>query len=55
MMMNGYFTAHAVAWDEINIILDSVLDATLFFSVEDDEIIKIINEETEAFIVGRKR
>ena len=48
------FTSHAVTWDEINAILDLVPDATPYFSVEDDEIIKIINEEAGAYYSGQK-
>lgn len=48
------FTSHAVTQDEINTILDLVPDATPYFSVEDDEIIKIINEEAGAYYSGQK-
>ncbi len=48
------FTGHAVTWDEINAILDLIPDATPYFSVEDDEIIKIINEEAGAYYSGQK-
>lgn len=48
------FTSHAVTWDEINAILDLVPDATPYFSVQDDEIIHIINEEAGAYYSGQK-
>lgn len=48
------FTSHAVTWDEINAILDQILDATPYFSVDDDEIINIINEEAVAYYSGQK-
>lgn len=49
------FQYHALTWDEVNVILDLVPDATPFFSVEDDEIIKIINEEAFGYYCGQKR
>ena len=49
-----YFKHHAVTWEEINTILDLVPDATPYFSVENDEIIKIIHEEAGAYYSGQK-
>ena len=48
------FTGHALTWDEVNIITDLVPDATPYFSVKDDEIIKIISEEAGAYYIGQK-
>ena len=48
------FTFHAITWDEINVILDLVKEATPSFYVEDNEIIKIINEEAGAYYSGQK-
>lgn len=44
-----------LTWDEVNVALELIPDATPFFSVEDDEIIKIINEEAGAYYSGQKR
>ncbi|MCM1057806.1 MAG: hypothetical protein NC517_09380 [Firmicutes bacterium] len=41
-------------WDDVNVALDLVPDATPFFSVEDDEIIRIISEEAAACYSGQK-
>ena len=41
-------------WDDINVTLKLVPDATPFFSVKDDEVIKIINEEAPAWYSGQK-
>lgn len=41
-------------WDDVNVALELVPDATPFFSVEDDEVIKIINEEAGAYYSGQK-
>lgn len=49
------FQYHVLTWDEVNVILDLVPDATPFFSVEDNEIIKIINEEAYGYYSGQKR
>lgn len=49
-----YFKHHAVTWEEINTILDLVPDATPYFSVENDEVIKIIHEEAGAYYSGQK-
>ncbi|MCM1190193.1 MAG: extracellular solute-binding protein [Muribaculaceae bacterium] len=48
------FTSHAVTWDEINAILELVPEATPFFSVNDDQIITIINEDARAYYSGQK-
>ncbi|MCH5344843.1 MAG: extracellular solute-binding protein [Acetatifactor sp.] len=48
------FQYHALTWDELNVILELIPDATPFFSVKDDEIIKIINEEAPAYYSGQK-
>ena len=40
-------------WDEINVILNLVPDATPYFSVKDDEIVKIISEEAGAYYSGQ--
>lgn len=42
-------------WDDVNVALNLVPDATPFFVVDDDEIIKIINEEAGAYYNGQKR
>lgn len=42
-------------WDDVNVALNLVSDATPFFAVDDDEIIKIINEEAGAYYSGQKR
>ena len=44
-----------LTWDEVNIMLELIPDAMPFFSVKDDEIIKIINEEAPAYYSGQKR
>lgn len=41
-------------WDDVNVALKLVPDATPFFSVENDEVIKIINEEAGAYYSGQK-
>lgn len=41
-------------WDDINVAFQLVPDATPFFSVEDDEIMKIISEEAGAYYSGQK-
>ncbi len=48
------FQYHALTWDEVHAVLELVPEATLFFSVEDDEIIKIINEEAFGYYSGQK-
>lgn len=42
-------------WDDINVALKLLPDATPFFSVKDDEIIKIINEEAFGYYSGQKK
>ena len=49
------FTYHEVTWDEINVILDLLKEAKASFSVEDSQVIKIINEEAFAYYSGQKR
>lgn len=49
-----FFTHHALTWDEVNAVLDLTPDATPYFSVEDDPIIQIINEEAGAYYSGQK-
>ena len=43
-----------LTWDDINIVLELLPDAVPCFSVKDDEIIKIINEEAPAYYSGQK-
>lgn len=43
-----------LTWDEFNVALKLIPDATPFFSVDGDEIIKIINEEAGAYYSGQK-
>ena len=43
-----------LTWDDFNVVLKLVPDATPFFSVDDDEIINIINEEAGAYYSGQK-
>ena len=43
-----------ITWDEINVMLELIPDATPYYSVKDDEIIKIINEEAPAYYSGQK-
>ncbi len=42
-------------WDDVNVALKLIPDATPFFSVKDDEIVNIINEEAGAYYSGQKR
>lgn len=49
------FTYHAVTWDEIDVILDLLKETKASFSAEDEEVIKIINEEAFAYYSGQKR
>ena len=49
------FTYHEVTWDEINEILDLLKEAKASFSVEDNQVIKIINEEAFAYYSGQKQ
>lgn len=48
------FTYHVVTWEEIDAILDLLKEAKASFSVEDSEVIKIINEEAFAYYSGQK-
>lgn len=41
-------------WDDVNVALELVPDARPFYSVQEDEIIKIINEEAPAYYTGQK-
>lgn len=43
-----------LTWDDFNVALKLVPDATPFFSVKEDEIMKIINEEAPAYYSGQK-
>lgn len=47
-------TDQTITQDEINVVLDLISDAVPFFSVKDDVIIGIINEEAEAYYSGQK-
>ena len=47
-------TGSNLTWDEVNVMLELIPDAMPFFSVENDEIIKIINEEAPAYYSGQK-
>lgn len=44
-----------LTWDEVDVVLELLPDATPFYSLKGDEIIKIINEETPAYYSGQKR
>ncbi len=48
------FRYHAVTWEEINTIFDLLKEAVPSFYVEEDEIIKIINEEAADYYHGQK-
>lgn len=48
------FDYHALTWDEVNVITDLLREAKPFFDAEDDEIIKIINEEASGYFGGQK-
>jgi len=41
-------------WDDVNVTLKLVPDATPYFSVKDDAVINIINEEAGAYYSGQK-
>ena len=43
-----------LTWEEVNMVLKLIPDATPFYSVKDDEIIKIISEEAPAWYTGQK-
>lgn len=45
---------HATTWDEVNDMLALVAEAIPAYQVEDDEIIKIIGEEAQAYYRGQK-
>ena len=47
------FRYHAVTWEEINTIFDLLKEAVPSFYVEEDEIIKIINEEAADYYHGQ--
>lgn len=49
------FRYHAVTWEEINMILDLLKEATPSFYMEDNEMIKIINEEAPDYYHGQKK
>lgn len=48
------FQFHALTWDEVNRMLELIPEATPFFSVEDNEIIRIISEEAYDYYSGQK-
>lgn len=48
------FQYHALTREEVDAVLKLVPEATPFYSVEDDEIIKIINEEAFGYYSGQK-
>lgn len=50
----GAFQPHVLSWDDVNVILDLIPDATPAFSVKEDEVIKIIGEEAPAYYTGQK-
>ena len=41
-------------WDDVNVALELVPDATPYFSAQDDKVIQIINEEAPAYYSGQK-
>ncbi|MCM1325224.1 MAG: extracellular solute-binding protein [Bacteroidales bacterium] len=45
---------HATTWEEVNDMLALVSDAVPFYETADDEIIKIIGEEAQAYYKGQK-
>lgn len=45
---------HAVTWEEIDAIRNLIPEATPYFSVENSEILNIINEEAAAYYSGQK-
>jgi len=49
-----YYQYHAVTQDDVNVILELVKEAAPAFSVENDNIINIINEEAQAYYSGQK-
>lgn len=46
---------HPLTRDEVDVVLDLLKEATPAFSVENDDIVKIINEEAPAYYSGQKR
>lgn len=48
------FQFHVLTWEEVNVILGLIPDATPFFSLEDNEIIRIISEEAYDYYSGQK-
>ena len=48
------FQYHAITQDDIDVITDLLKEATPAFSVENDDIINIINEEAAAYYSGQK-
>lgn len=52
---NGWkLTNQTITQDEIDVIIDLIKEAEPFFTLEDNEIIKIINEEAGAYYSGQK-
>lgn len=49
------FQFHALTRDEVNVVLELIPKATPFFSAEEDEIIRMINEEAPAYYSGQKK
>lgn len=48
------FTFHAINWDEINAVLDLLKNARPASSAENNDIVKIIYEEAQAYYNGQK-
>lgn len=53
-LVEAAITRDRITWDNVNVALKLVPDAAPFFSVEEDEIIRIINEEAPACYTGQK-
>ncbi len=49
------FSYRAVTWDDSNEVQALLRDASPFYDTEDDEIIKIISEEAQAYYQGQKK
>lgn len=49
-----FFQYHATTMDEVNVILDLLREAVPVFSLENDDILNIINEEAAAYYEGQK-
>ena len=49
------FAGHVLTWDEVNIIMDLIPEATPYLFIEKNEIINIINEEAGAYYSGQRR